>query len=281
MNLDNGSTFDVSPVNNGMVSYVMVLGMTSLVLVPNIIVLYLLIRSSQLRKNQRTEFILWLCISDILVGFSGFLIILRMTMDQLKTNVPFCNAILHFIGAGILQSIAHTFLVCVERYIAVAKAARFKLFTKKYRYYLIIGTWTVVHIHVGSMVGCFLRADQIVNCSLQEFPEHKTFQVAMSVGCLPLLFLTTAVYACVMKVFRQQQRKVNIGANMAVSTLSQQIQPPSSTNSTTQQRRLVKQTKERHVLITIGLIVLALLFLTGAYFWKELLYSPWNVESED
>lgn len=181
----------------------------TIVMVSNFLVLVILLCKSELRKNSKIEFILWLCLSDIIVGISGWLFLCNYFIKDLRTNVTYCRLMYHFIAAGVGQSLSHTLLICIDRYMAVITSNLYRQFNKKHRYSLIVGTWLAIHIFVGILVTSFLRAEKIAYCSLKSFPQSNFFLGGVSILYLPLLILIPSLYAVVIAKFRNQTRKIH------------------------------------------------------------------------
>ncbi|XP_069131605.1 cannabinoid receptor 1-like [Argopecten irradians] len=237
--------------------------MTSFVTASNVLVLVILIWKSDIKKNYRIEFILWQCLSDIVVGISGWMFGLNYIIKDLSTNANYCRLMYHFIAAGIGQSIAHTFLICIDRYMAIVKNIRYKRFTKKYRYMVIFGTWLFIHCYVGTLVVIGMRAESISYCALESFPTYKVLMNGANLLFMPLFLFVPCIYIYSMVIFRKRLKQTQHCSDVPLYV----VRNPTSTSSPTASKRqqTLSQKYEQYVIVTIGLIVMALLVFTGPF----------------
>ncbi|OWF40569.1 Beta-2 adrenergic receptor [Mizuhopecten yessoensis] len=237
-----------------------------MVLVPNCLVLVVLTVKTNLRKTHRTEFVLWLCISDLMVGLSSVMYLLTHVAGSLATSPRFCALTLHCVYSGVTLSLVHIFFLCYERYLAVVRKIRFQLLNKKMKYILVLGSYLIVSLYTGIMTACFLRADTIEYCGIQSFPKGKYYMISASIVCLPLLVLTVFVYIIFVIKLKKQMRKTYTTAFQL--TRNNEAMPNHEAVTVPSEARRVEQTfqqKEREITITIGLIVVALFLLTGPF----------------
>ncbi|OWF37331.1 5-hydroxytryptamine receptor 6 [Mizuhopecten yessoensis] len=236
------------------------------VIASNLILLHALMLKSEIRKNYRIEFILWLCLSDIVVGISGLLLVCNYLIRGLSKNTHYCSLMYHFLAAGIGQSLAQTFLICIDRHMAVVANVSYKLFNKKYRYIVIFGTWLFMHAYVGTLVVVWMRVDHITYCSLTSYPNHKLFLTGINILFLPILFAIPGLYISTIITFKNRSRRTYHLPDLTISTVTStqtSLCPFPSIHYFEMTR--IRQKYQRQVITTIGLIVVALLFLSGPF----------------
>lgn len=234
----------------------------TLILVHNFLVLAVILFSHKLKQNPHIENILWLCLSDIIVGISGVMYILSQAVDSLAYSPAFCSASIHFINAGVVQSLSQTFLVCLQRYMAVVKHTQFKQFNKKWRYGLIFGTSIFVHVYIGIIVARYLQAERILFCGAKAYPEYKSFSLAISLLSIPFLVFTVGLYASIVITFRKHIKRIQPAPGNHLVIHVSEVSRNVSTNTSHEQKK-ASQKKEMHLIVTVGLILAAMLFMTG------------------
>ncbi|XP_033752405.1 adenosine receptor A2a-like [Pecten maximus] len=237
--------------------------MSVFVTASNLLVLVILLCKPGIRKNYRIEFILWLCLSDIVVGITGWLFVFNYIIKDLSTNTHYCSLMYHFIGAGIGQSIAHTFLICIDRYMAVVNNIKYKQFNKKYRYMVIFGTWFFIHGYVGILVVICMRVKSITYCSLESFPRYKTFVNGTNALYMPLLVSIPCLYIYVLIVFKKRLRQTHNCPHVPLYVVGTATTSEIQVNRGQRKQRIQKY--EEHVIVTTGLIVVTFLLLTGPF----------------
>ncbi|XP_060067556.1 olfactory receptor 11A1-like [Ylistrum balloti] len=227
----------------------------------NLLVLTILLCEHQIRKNYRIEFILWLCLSDLVLSIAGWLFVFNYVIKELTMNTHYCSLMYYLITVGIDQSLAHTFLICIDRYMAVVNHTRYQLFSKNYRYMVTFGTWVFIHGYVGTLVIIFMRADHISYCSLTAYPRHKAFVSAVAFLNLPLLISTPCLYISTMVMFKNRSKRTHNYPQVCVVDPSGNASQSCSIH--VQERNTIRHIYEKQVIITTGLIVVNLLVLSG------------------
>lgn len=254
---------------------------SSLLMIVNGFVLIVLLRSSVLKKC-RFEFILWLSASDLVIGMAGIMYSLKTTYYVVTSHV-FCVTWRFFLFGAIAQSLVQTFLVCIERYLALVNNTKFRNLTTAYKYRIILCTWMCVYAYFGMLTVLFLRVDKFERCVRPEFPDRKAYWISTSVICFALLISIIVLYLVLVFEFMKKRRiiipqKTNrIGilhiSEMLPSTFSSQtagsnrnVQAHHNTASNTRSRTATleqRRKKEQSMIVTVGLIILALLVLSG------------------
>ncbi|OWF37332.1 Sphingosine 1-phosphate receptor 3 [Mizuhopecten yessoensis] len=267
-NMTSTNSLDESTFSTEVTVFPLIVGFLTcvIILISNLLVLIVLICQPEIRKNYRIEFILWLCLSDIVVGISGLLFVCNFLIKGLSKNTHYCSLMYYFIAAGIGQSLAQTFLICIDRHMAVVANVRYKLFNKKYRYIVIFGTWVFIHTYVGTLVAVFMRTDYITYCSAKSFPYSKLFLTAINVLFLSLLLAIPCLYISTMISFRNRSKRTHNYPNVILSVVNSAPSSQSTQNiAHFLEKNKIRHKYEKHVLVTTGLIVVVFLLLNGPF----------------
>ena len=167
-NFTNSTSSIVHKTDTSSVSSVILLILFLLILLPNIVVLFLLTNSQVIRNNRRIDFILWLCISDLVCAVAVFMFFLTNIDPNLSTNKTFCSINMHFIVTSLGQTLTHILLICVDRFLGVIRNQLYQKLRRCYRYAFIGASCLIVHINSGVLEILFYpNEDRIEVCSME------------------------------------------------------------------------------------------------------------------
>ena len=167
-NITNLTFSNVDKSDTSAASSVILLILFFLIFIPNCVVLFLLTHSEEIRNNQRIDFILWLCISDLVSAVGVIMFFLTNTNTYLSTNKIFCVIKMHFITASMGQTLSHSRLICVDRFLGVIRNHLYQKLRRRYCYAFIAASCLIVHINSGVVeIWLYPYKDNIELCSME------------------------------------------------------------------------------------------------------------------
>ena len=205
-NITNLTSSNLYKSDKSAASNVILLILFVLIFIPNCVVLFLLTNSQEIRSNRRIDFILWLCISDLVGAVAVIMFFLTNTNTYLSTNKIFCVIKMHFITASMGQTLSHSLLICVDRFLGVIRNHWYQKLRRRYRYAFIAFSCLIVHINSGVLeILLYPNKDNIELCSMEALYGVKNAHIMfayISIFCFVIFIPIPFLYVGILSALR-------------------------------------------------------------------------------
>jgi hypothetical protein len=207
VNQSYNGTADNSTTNSPIIIPVISFAVGSIVMMLNILVMVASAKNHELRQNTNYNLVMGLSLSDFLLGFSMFLVGIRLQFPMLIRNLGLCIATNLSSITSLSTSYLQAFLISFHRFIVISDFDRAQRFFDKGKYYLYIIEWTVVIALFASFISPDLSHSTCFSATVFGKNTHVARQTLFTFVST-LLLLTLIFYS--LAIYQLSRRSMNV-----------------------------------------------------------------------